>query len=96
MAHWTADRQGLVVKTTELLTPETYRKDPTEARFEKARQQVDPLTPCLLACAFGGKLVPQDPTDEPASALLRRLRSPRGASARSTSRSPRQSGVMRL
>jgi len=47
--------------------------DPIEARFEKARQQVDPLTPTLLGRALCGKLVPQDPEDEPASALLERL-----------------------
>ncbi|WP_240669076.1 helicase-related protein [Dyella sp. M7H15-1] len=33
----------------------------------------DRLTPALLAKAFRGELVPQDPNDEPASELLRRL-----------------------
>ena len=32
------------------------------------------LTPALLAKAFRGELVPQDPNDEPADALLARLR----------------------
>ena len=40
--------------------------DQLEERLAKARWQVDQLTPSLLARAFGGKLVPQDPTDEPA------------------------------
>jgi type I restriction enzyme S subunit len=35
---------------------------------------VDQLTPSLLARAFAGKLVPQDPTDEPAEELLERIR----------------------
>ena len=33
------------------------------------------LTPATLAKAFRGELVPQDPNDEPASALLDRLSS---------------------
>lgn len=36
--------------------------------------KVDKLTPSLLAKAFRGDLVPQDPTDEPASALLERIK----------------------
>ena len=38
------------------------------------RAQVDKLTPSLLARAFRGQLVPQDPTDEPAEKLLERIR----------------------
>jgi len=48
--------------------------DQLEVRLAKARGQVDQLTPSLLARAFAGKLVPQSPTDEPASALLARIR----------------------
>ncbi len=44
-----------------------------ETRYEKARTQVDKLTPSLLARAFRGELLPQDPNDEPASALLERI-----------------------
>jgi type I restriction enzyme S subunit len=39
-----------------------------------ARGQVDKLTPSLLARAFAGKLVPEDPADEPAEELLERIR----------------------
>ena len=49
--------------------------DQLEARLAKARRQVDQLTPSLLARAFTGQLVPQDPTDEPAEELLERIRS---------------------
>lgn len=48
--------------------------DAIEARYSNARAQVDRLTPAVLAKAFRGELVPQDPNDEPASALLERLR----------------------
>lgn len=45
-----------------------------EARCQFGTKQVDALTPGLLAMAFRGELVPQDPTDEPAEALVERLR----------------------
>jgi type I restriction enzyme S subunit len=48
--------------------------DQLEMRLVKARGQVDQLVPSLLARAFAGKLVPQDPKDEPASMLLERIR----------------------
>ena len=48
--------------------------DEIEARFTKAKAQVDKLTPSLLARAFSGRLVPQDPADEPAEKLLERIK----------------------
>jgi type I restriction enzyme S subunit len=48
--------------------------DQLEERLAKARGKVDALTPSLLARAFAGLLVPQDPTDEPAEGLLERIR----------------------
>ena len=45
-----------------------------EARFNRARAQVDKLTPSLIARAFRGQLVPQHPTDEPAEKLLEQIR----------------------
>ena len=47
--------------------------DQRAVRLAKARGQVDQLTPSLLARAFAGKLVPQDPTDEPAEKLLEHI-----------------------
>ena len=48
--------------------------DQVEERLAKARGQVEKLTPSLLARAFAGQLVPQDPNDEPAVKLLRRIK----------------------
>ena len=55
--------------------------DQLEARLTAARKVVDRLTPALLAKAFRGELVPQDPNDEPASVLLERIRAARQAEA---------------
>jgi len=51
--------------------------DKLEARYTTARKQVEHLTPALLAKAFRGELVEQDPNDEPASVLLERIRAER-------------------
>ncbi|MBZ0247254.1 MAG: restriction endonuclease subunit S [Cyclobacteriaceae bacterium] len=47
--------------------------DKIEARYLKAKAQFDKLPQCLLAKAFRGELVAQDPNDEPASELLERI-----------------------
>lgn len=47
--------------------------DSIEARCTTARTQAQRLTPLVLAKAFRGELVPQDPNDEPASDLLNRI-----------------------
>jgi type I restriction enzyme S subunit len=46
---------------------------------KSARKLIDHLDQAVLAKAFKGELVPQDPTDEPASALLDRIRVERAA-----------------
>ncbi|MDP3850033.1 MAG: restriction endonuclease subunit S [Luteolibacter sp.] len=48
--------------------------DRIEARLATAQKAVERLTPATLAKAFRGELVPQDPNDEAASALLERIR----------------------
>lgn len=47
--------------------------DRLEARLQTAQTATARLSPALLAKAFRGELVPQDPNDEPASELLKRL-----------------------
>lgn len=53
--------------------------DQLEARLADARARVDALTQSILAKAFRGELVPQDPADEPASVLLERIKAQRAA-----------------
>lgn len=52
-----------------------------EAKLTTARRLIERLTPALLAKAFRGELVPQDPNDELASVLLERIRAARQAEA---------------
>lgn len=47
-----------------------------------ARRLIDRLDQTVLAKAFRGELVPQDPDDEPASVLLERIREERGSATR--------------
>lgn len=53
--------------------------DQLEAKLSASQKRIDALTQSLLAKAFRGELVPQDPNDEPASALLERIRAQRAA-----------------
>lgn len=47
--------------------------DTIEAQVKKAQARVDNLTQSILAKAFRGELVAQDPADEPAEKLLERI-----------------------
>lgn len=47
----------------------------------RACKLIDNLDQAVLAKAFGGELVPQDPNDEPASVLLERIRAERTTAA---------------
>ncbi|KTB92563.1 hypothetical protein AO069_11405 [Pseudomonas syringae pv. syringae PD2774] len=53
--------------------------DQLEARVKAAQARIDGLTQSILAKAFRGELVPQDPNDEPASVLLERIKAQRAA-----------------
>jgi type I restriction enzyme S subunit len=75
--------------------------DTLEKNLKNAKQKVDNLTQSILAKAFRGKLVPQDPNDEPAEQLLARIKTARAeaellekAAKKVTSKTKRQKGVV--
>ena len=74
------EQQDIIDKVREIFS----RIDALEAwcRTELARSTT--LRQSILKAAFSGQLVPQDPSDEPASALLSRIKEPRTTSARQT------------
>jgi type I restriction enzyme, S subunit len=51
-----------------------------ENRFISSEGEIDRLDRAILAKAFRGELVPQDPNDEPAAVLLERIRAERETS----------------
>jgi type I restriction enzyme, S subunit len=65
-----AEQKEVVRRVEELFT----LADQIEARYAKAKAHIDNLTQSILAKAFHGELVPQDPNDEPASLLLEKTR----------------------
>ena len=58
--------------------------DRLETRHKAGSTHFSRLTPALLAKAFRGELVEQDPADEPASVLLERIRAQRAAAGEGT------------
>jgi type I restriction enzyme S subunit len=65
------DEQQEIVRRVEALFA---LADQIEARYTKAKAHVNKLTQSILAKAFRGELVPQDPNDPPASELLERIK----------------------
>lgn len=70
------EEQRFIAQRTEQLLKYA---DGLSARVDDARVRVDALTQSILAKAFRGELVPQDPNDEPASVLLERIAAQRAA-----------------
>lgn len=60
----------------------------TVAEMDAAARRASHLRQSILRDAFAGKLVPQDPADEPAAALLERIRAGRADSAARPRRGP--------
>jgi len=75
------DEQSKLLEQIEscLATPEVCGQMATD--YE---QQLDQLDQSILVKAFYGELVPQDPDDEPASALLERIREQKAGQAEAT------------
>jgi len=67
--------------------------DKVEEHYQKARARVDALAQSVLAKAFRGELVPQNPDDEPAEKLLQRIQEEKAkmeAELKTASRSARE------
>jgi len=60
--------------------------DALEAEVERGLRRAGRLRQAILKAAFEGKLVPQDPNDEPASVLLERIRKEAAENGHSTKR----------
>lgn len=60
--------------------------DALEAEIDAALTRANALRQSILKKAFSGHLVPQDPTDEPASALLERIKADRAMTPRTKKR----------
>lgn len=65
------DEQKEIVKRVEQLFAFA---DKIESRYTKAKSMLDKLHQSILAKAFRGELVAQDPNDEPASVLLEKIK----------------------
>lgn len=76
------EQKQIVARTTELLG----MADALERAHTAALAKVTKLTPSALAKAFRGELVPQDPADEPAAALLAKLKTEQASAAAEPSR----------
>jgi len=72
-----AEQEAVVV---ELRKTDDARQRLTTS-IEQARKRAASLRRSILAAAFAGQLVPQDPSDEPASVLLERIRVERSRAA---------------
>ncbi|WP_086794589.1 restriction endonuclease subunit S [Streptomyces thermovulgaris] len=89
-----SDVQEEIVKETERRLSVIEK---TEAAIRSVLGRVAIVRRSLLAEAFAGRLVPQDPADEPAEALLDRIRAEREAAGvtKSRRRSPRRAPAQR-
>lgn len=77
------DEQGLLVDRVDQALRQLESLSETLRRSEAAMPALDQS---VLATAFRGELVPQDPNDEPAAALLAKLQAATPASAKPTKR----------
>lgn len=83
------EQRGIVTKIGAMFA----QADAIEGAVEATRRRSEKLEQSILARAFRGELVPQDPNDEPASVLLDRIRAERPRSntiQKSLASSPRE------
>ncbi|MDI2076694.1 MULTISPECIES: restriction endonuclease subunit S [Bradyrhizobium] len=84
-----SEHQGLVGR----LDAAFARSNRLEAEAARARALLDRLEAAILAKAFKGELVPQDPNDEPASVLLERSNAARRQQAQSQPKRGRKASL---
>jgi type I restriction enzyme S subunit len=81
-----AEQDAVVEIVSSLLDACSQIETDIDANLQKA----EALRQAILKKAFAGELVPQDPTDEPAAALLARIRAERAVAAAASARAPKQ------
>ena len=79
--EWPATKNGCSEIVGKLQTAFAWI-DRLSSEATSARKLIDHLDQAVLAKAFRGELVPQDPDDEPASVLLERIRTERASGSR--------------